>query len=117
MESIFNTPDGSSSNEVLSARPIAVEDSGTTLQLLTTGGVAHRLNVSDRTIYRLVESGELSPIDIRGAVRYHPDDVDELVERQRRPARTPTGSQPVRRPARRPQPATTSFRDRRRGER
>ncbi len=84
------------------------------LRLLTRREVAWRLNVSTRTVDRLVEDGSLTPIDIRGVVRFHPDDVTDLIERKRRPKRRLDTTMPVRKPARKPRPQTGSFRERKR---
>lgn len=114
MKTTYNITGASTPDESLAPHPHDGEDNAASVCLLTAQGVAQRLNVSERTVNRLVESGEITPIDIRGAVRYHPHDVDDLIERGRRPARRPTTSQPVRKPTRKPQTATRSFRERRR---
>lgn len=51
-------------------------------RLLRPTEVAERLAVSDRTIYRLLESGELRGLRIRGAVRVLPASVDEYLRRK-----------------------------------
>ncbi len=82
--------------------------------LLTKHDAATRLDVSVRTIDRLIEDGELNPIDIRGCVRLHPDDLQELVERNRRTVRRfAVDTQTHKRTTiRKRQPAAGSFRDR-----
>lgn len=55
--------------------------SAMTNRLLTIGQVASRLRVSDRTIYRLIASGELRIVKVRGATRIHPAQVSAYLRR------------------------------------
>jgi excisionase family DNA binding protein len=48
--------------------------------LYTRESVAARLAVSKPTVDRLVKNGTLRCVRIGGAVRFHPADVDELIE-------------------------------------
>jgi excisionase family DNA binding protein len=48
--------------------------------LYTREAVATRLAVSKPTVDRLVKNGRLTCVRIGGAVRFHPDDVDGLIE-------------------------------------
>jgi excisionase family DNA binding protein len=50
-------------------------------QLLSIGGVAEALNVSERTVERLVDDGELTPIWIRGQRRFKPESVRSYIRR------------------------------------
>ncbi len=51
--------------------------------LLSVKDVMHRLNVSRRTIYYWIEDGLLKPIRLGGVYRFHPDDIEVLIESQR----------------------------------
>jgi excisionase family DNA binding protein len=51
--------------------------------LLETDEVARLLRVSRRTVERLVASGELTALRIRGRVLYTAEDVNEFVQSQR----------------------------------
>lgn len=53
------------------------------VRLLTADHVATRLRCSKRTVYRLIEQGELSAIRIsEKLLRIHPDAVDAYLERK-----------------------------------
>ena len=48
--------------------------------LLTVTDLAQRLNVSRRTLYRMLDSGQLcKPITLRGAKRFDPNVVDQWI--------------------------------------
>jgi excisionase family DNA binding protein len=49
--------------------------------LLTSDEAARRLGVSNTTLWRLVRDGAITKINIRGAVRYDPNDLDRYVGR------------------------------------
>lgn len=49
-------------------------------QLLKISEVMKRLNVSRRTVYYWIEKGILKPIRIGGVYRFHPFDINELIE-------------------------------------
>ena len=49
--------------------------------LLEKKHVVNRLSLSLRTVDRLVASGELEKVKVRGAVRFRESDVQALVER------------------------------------
>jgi len=56
--------------------------------LLTLRDVAHLLNVSERTVFRLMEQGEITGIQIGGEGkgrrwRFEPTAIDAYLERQR----------------------------------
>lgn len=56
--------------------------------LLTLRDVAHLLNVSERTVFRLIEQGEITGIQIGGEGkgrrwRFEPAAVDAYLDRQR----------------------------------
>ena len=54
--------------------------------LLTVGDVGDVLRVSRATVYRLKDRGDLHPITIGGSTRFRPDDVRELIDRDRKAA-------------------------------
>jgi excisionase family DNA binding protein len=49
------------------------------LQLLTKKEVAHLLACSSRMIERLVASGKLTTVKIRGAVRFRLSDIEQII--------------------------------------
>lgn len=49
--------------------------------LLTVQQAAERLNVSKRTVYRLIESGEIFTQRYRNTIRIKPADLEQLAER------------------------------------
>jgi len=49
-------------------------------KMLTKKEVAERLNVSERTVNRLMTSGRLRKIKILGCIRFRMEDVDNLCE-------------------------------------
>ncbi len=60
------------------------DQSGKSGRLLTLREVAELLNVSIRTVYRLVAGGVLpAPVKIGRSTRFRPDDVERCVERCR----------------------------------
>ncbi len=56
----------------------------TEYQLLTVHQAARRLNVSRSAVYALIERGVLPAIRLGRAIRFRPEDVDELY--RQRPA-------------------------------
>lgn len=54
-------------------------DAASVHPLLTAKQVAHRLNCSVRTVWRLVEEGVLPKITIGTLVRFAPDVIDDLI--------------------------------------
>lgn len=48
-------------------------------KLLDTKEAAIVLGVSSRTVRRLVQEGKLRVVPVRGAVRIHPDDIDDYI--------------------------------------
>jgi excisionase family DNA binding protein len=82
--------------------------------LLTTSEAADLLHVHPRTVQRLVERGELSPVRLGAAVRFDPADVADLTARlKRREERQTTSSTDVVRPSR---AVRVSFADRLRSQ-
>ncbi len=54
-----------------------------TVELLNAHQVAKILNVSTRTLWRLKSAGKLpEPVRIGGSVRWHPQDIHELITRK-----------------------------------
>lgn len=51
--------------------------------LRTVKGAAERLNVSTRTVRRLIGAGELAVVRIGRSIRISDDDLDSLIARQR----------------------------------
>jgi excisionase family DNA binding protein len=49
------------------------------LLLLTIKQVAESLQVSQRTVHRLIKDGRLKVVRIRGSVRVRPEDRDSLI--------------------------------------
>lgn len=56
--------------------------------LLTVDDVVRMLQISRRTAYYWVKQGILKPIRMGGVLRFHPEDIDSLIEKNR-----PTGFQ------------------------
>ncbi len=54
-------------------------DASELAMLLTTSDVALHLNCSIRTVANLVRDGELTPIRVRRSVRFHPDQLRNLI--------------------------------------
>jgi excisionase family DNA binding protein len=54
-------------------------DKPTVLQLLTKKEAARLLACSSRMIERLVASGKLTPVRIRGAVRFRLSDIEQII--------------------------------------
>lgn len=74
----------------------------TTEPLLRVRDVAALLDMSTRSVERLIASGELPRVRISGSVRFRSEDVRDLVERSRHEAApmntlsgTPHGSPPT----------------------
>ena len=55
----------------------------TKLSLLAVKDLVQILNVSRRTVYYWVKKGILHPIPIGGVLRFHPEDIDLLIQRNR----------------------------------
>ncbi len=55
---------------------LATPDNGDSPLLLDVKGVAQLLTVSERTVWRLREDGQLPAVKIRGAVRFRRGDVE-----------------------------------------
>ena len=53
-------------------------------KLLRVPQVAEGLDVSTRTVRRLIASGELAACRLRRSVRVHPDDLAAYIDRRRR---------------------------------
>ena len=51
------------------------------VQFLTSKDVARWLNVSERSVTRLVERGDLRAHRVGGVLRYDPEDVRRYIER------------------------------------
>ena len=49
-------------------------------QLLTLAQVAHRMNVSRRTVFRWIESGALPAVRLGAVIRIDPADLDRLIQ-------------------------------------
>ncbi len=62
-----------SERELQQAEAMAVE------KLLRKKEVASRLACSDRMVERLVASGKLAAVKIRGAVRFRSSDVEQII--------------------------------------
>ena len=45
--------------------------------------VAHYFSVSDRTIYRLIDMGDLKVVRLRGCIRISTEEIREFEERRR----------------------------------
>ena len=54
--------------------------------LLSVREVAERLAVSRKTVYRLLERGDLPSVKIGWTVRVHPDDLAEFIKTNRKGA-------------------------------
>jgi excisionase family DNA binding protein len=52
-------------------------------QLLTPADVAHLLNVSRKTAFRLIGRGELDAVHVGASVRVRPESLDAYLERER----------------------------------
>jgi len=51
--------------------------------LLTVSDVAARLALSKKSIYRLIETGELKAVRFGNTVRIHPDDLRAFINERR----------------------------------
>ena len=51
--------------------------------LLTLSAASERLAVSERTVRRLIDTGDLPPIRVRGAIRVSAADIAALIDRAR----------------------------------
>lgn len=51
--------------------------------LLTVKDVVRIFNISRRTVYYWIKKGILHPLTIGGVLRFHPEDIEHLVERHR----------------------------------
>lgn len=51
--------------------------------LLTVDDVVRILQISRRTVYYWVKQGILKPIRMGGVLRFHPEDIDALIEKNR----------------------------------
>lgn len=63
---------------------LALLDSRDAMESLTVAETAQRFNLSERTIYRLVEDG-LPHLKARGAIRIKPSDLANYLEQQGQP--------------------------------
>jgi len=54
--------------------------------LLSVNNLAKTLNVSKRTVEKIIADGEIRPIWIRGQRRFHPETVDAYIRRMARGA-------------------------------
>jgi excisionase family DNA binding protein len=52
-------------------------------QLFTVQETAHRLNVSEDTVYRSIRSGTLDAVKIRNAIRVTPQAITDMLGRRR----------------------------------
>lgn len=52
-------------------------------ELLSLTQAAQQLGVSERTVYRLMESGELHPFKMGKFWKFDQSDIDEYISRQR----------------------------------
>ena len=50
-------------------------------KLMKVGQVATHLQVSPRTVYRLIAAGEIRAVKIRGSTRVHPQTLEAYVRR------------------------------------
>jgi excisionase family DNA binding protein len=57
-----------------------------TPELKSTAGTARLLDCSVRTIYRLVDRGELQPVRLGRVLRFEVDQIDAYVQRNRQQA-------------------------------
>ena len=55
-------------------------------QLLTLRQVAHRMNVSKRTVFRWIENGTLPALRVGAVIRIEPADLDRLIHEHQIPA-------------------------------
>jgi excisionase family DNA binding protein len=51
--------------------------------LVSVRAVAEALAVAPKTVYRLVEDGELETVRVRGALRFEPRVIRHYIERRR----------------------------------
>ncbi len=55
----------------------------TLVQLLTVAKTAENLNVSEKSVYRLIEARKLRVIRCGRALRIHPDDLRDYIDASR----------------------------------
>lgn len=58
----------------------------TLTELKSTAGTARLLDCSIRTIYRLIDRGELQPVRVGRILRFEVDEIDAYVQRNRQQA-------------------------------
>ena len=51
-------------------------------QLLTVAQVAQRLQISEKSVYRLAQRGELPGLKVGGSWRFRADDIELWIDRQ-----------------------------------
>ena len=56
-------------------------------QLLKAGDVSRILNISRSMTYRLLDQGEIPSIHINQAVRVHPNDLEDFINKNRSSSR------------------------------
>jgi len=61
----------------------------TRVQLQSTTKTAALLDCSVRTIYRLVDRGELRPVRLGRVLRFEADEIERYLERNREPVASP----------------------------
>ena len=60
---------------------------------MTVRQVAQSLNVNEKTVYRLVQRGELPGFKVAGAWRFQRDDMDGWIDAQKREVQETRGSE------------------------
>ncbi len=55
----------------------------TLVQLLTVAKTAENLNLSEKSVYRLIEARKLRVIRCGSALRIHPDDLRDYIDANR----------------------------------
>ncbi len=55
----------------------------TLVQLLNVAKTAENLNVSEKSVYRLIQARKLRVIRCRRALRIHPDDLRDYIDANR----------------------------------
>lgn len=63
---------------------------------LKVSQVADRLNVNDRTVYRLAQAGDLPEFKVAGSWRFLEEDIEAWIDEQKRQAHraTPSAEEP-----------------------
>ncbi len=72
---------------ILPAAGRSVSETAPTPMLMTTKQTAVALQVSERTVFNLCKAGDLSPVRIRGSLRFDRRDIENMIENAKQKSR------------------------------